>query len=106
MKKLYRSRSDKMIAGVCGGLADYVGIDPTLIRLAFLIFFLVGSAGFWLYLVCWIVIPLEPETPLNSVEVKSKSATVKPEQLVKPKKVSVKKPENKDTDEKKEDLEK
>jgi phage shock protein C len=60
-KKLYRSNTDKMIAGVCGGLGQYFGVDPTLIRLIFalLVVFGVGS-GVLLYIVLAIVIPLEP----------------------------------------------
>ncbi|MGE5530718.1 MAG: PspC domain-containing protein [Bacteroidota bacterium] len=60
-KKLYRSNSDKMIAGVCGGLGKYFGIDPTLIRLVFalLVVFGVGS-GILLYIILAIVMPLEP----------------------------------------------
>lgn len=62
-KKLYRSRTDKMVAGVCGGLGKYLNIDPTLIRLIFalLVFFGVGS-GLLVYLVLIIVVPLEPDT--------------------------------------------
>lgn len=64
-KKLYRSRKEKMIAGVCGGLAEYFGVDPTWIRLAFaLCFFLAGSALF-IYLVMWIIVPLQPEKSIN-----------------------------------------
>lgn len=64
-KKLYRSRTDKMVAGVCGGLGKYLGIDPTLIRLIFalLVFFGVGS-GILIYLVLMIVVPLEPEADM------------------------------------------
>jgi phage shock protein C len=60
-KKLYRSNSDKMIAGVCGGLGQYFGVDPTLIRLIFalLVVFGVGS-GIVLYIILAIVMPLEP----------------------------------------------
>ena len=60
-KKLYRSNTDKMIAGVCGGLGKYFGVDPTLIRLIFalLVVFGVGS-GILLYIILAIVMPLEP----------------------------------------------
>ncbi|MGE5603318.1 MAG: PspC domain-containing protein [Nitrososphaerales archaeon] len=60
-KKLYRSNSDKMIAGVCGGLGQYFGVDPTLIRLIFalLVVFGVGS-GIVLYIILAIVMPPEP----------------------------------------------
>lgn len=60
-KKLYRSKTDKMISGVCGGLAQYFGVDATLVRLVFalLVFFGVGS-GVLLYIIMAIVVPLEP----------------------------------------------
>ena len=60
-KKLYRSRTDKMVAGVCGGLAAYFNIDATIIRLIFaaLIVFGVG-APLLIYLILVIVMPLEP----------------------------------------------
>ena len=58
--KLYRSTSDKKIAGVCGGLAKYFGVDPTVIRLIALIALLCASFGFWAYIICWIVMPEEP----------------------------------------------
>lgn len=60
-KRLYRSRSDKMIAGVCGGLADYLGVDSTIVRLVFVILFLVGVGSPGLaYLVLWLVMRQEP----------------------------------------------
>jgi phage shock protein C len=60
-KKLYRSNTDKMVAGVCGGLGKYFGIDSTVIRLIFalLVVFGVGS-GILLYIILAIVMPLEP----------------------------------------------
>lgn len=61
-KRLYRSRTDRMIAGVCGGLAKHFGIDPTLVRLAFVILALAGMSGGLAYLILWIVVPEEPET--------------------------------------------
>lgn len=61
-KKLYRSRSDQMIAGVCGGLGQYLNIDPTLIRLIFVLLVLFGvGSGLLIYLALMIVVPLEPE---------------------------------------------
>ncbi len=60
-KKLYRSRTQRQIGGVCGGLGEYLNVDPTIIRIAFVAgFFLSGSLAFWGYLVMWIVVP---ETP-------------------------------------------
>ena len=60
-KKLYRSRSDKKIAGVCGGLAKYLNIDPTVVRLIWAIVVVCGGAGLLAYLICALVIPEEPE---------------------------------------------
>lgn len=60
-KKLYRSRTDRMIAGVLGGLAEYLNVDSTWVRLIFAIIlvFSVGSLSL-LYILCWIIIPLAP----------------------------------------------
>jgi phage shock protein C len=58
-KRLYRSRRDRMIAGVCGGLADYFEIDPTWVRLAFLVFLLLGGSALLVYLIMWLIVPLE-----------------------------------------------
>lgn len=60
IKRLYRSRSDRMIGGVCGGLGDYLNIDPTLVRLAFAILALAAGPGLPLYIIMWIVVPEEP----------------------------------------------
>jgi len=61
MKKLYRSKSDKKIAGVCGGLGKYFGIDPTIIRIGFVLLALPGGLpGVLPYLLLAIIIPQEP----------------------------------------------
>ncbi len=59
MKRLYKSRNDKMICGVCGGVADYFSVDPTLIRLLFVLLGCTGS-GILAYIVAAIIIPMEP----------------------------------------------
>ncbi len=59
-KRLYRSRRDSKIAGVCGGIAEYFNIDSTLVRLAFLLFFLLGGCALLVYLVMWLIVPLAP----------------------------------------------
>ncbi len=59
-KRLYRSRQDRMIAGVCGGIGHYLNIDPTLIRLALLLLAIWGGGGILVYIIAWIVIPEEP----------------------------------------------
>ncbi|STX28019.1 phage shock protein C, PspC [Legionella beliardensis] len=64
-KKLYRSRTDKKIAGVCGGLAAYFNLDPLWIRLIFVLFFLVGGSALLLYVILWLLVPLEPVSPIS-----------------------------------------
>jgi phage shock protein C len=60
-RKLYRSRNNRMIVGVCAGLADFFGIDPTIVRLLFAVGALLGFGSFILiYLVIFIVVPEEP----------------------------------------------
>lgn len=59
-RKLYRSRSERSIAGVCGGLAAYFDADPTMIRLLMLLLILFGGLSIWAYVILWIVIPEEP----------------------------------------------
>lgn len=56
---LTRSNSDKMIAGVCGGLANYLGIDPVFVRLAFVLLLFASGIGFMLYLILWVIMPAE-----------------------------------------------
>ena len=56
-KRLYKSDNDQMIDGVCGGIAEYFNIDPTLVRLAWIIFTCFGGAGIWAYIIAAIVIP-------------------------------------------------
>lgn len=72
VRRLYRSRTDRMIAGVCGGIGDYFNVDPTLVRLAFLLLVLANGVGIILYIIGAIIIPLNPTvTPSRgpSVEV-------------------------------------
>jgi phage shock protein C len=62
-KRLYRSRNDRMIAGVCGGLAEYFGIDPVIIRVIALILLLPGGfPGLIPYLILWVAVPEKPAT--------------------------------------------
>jgi phage shock protein PspC (stress-responsive transcriptional regulator) len=58
--KLYRSRKNYMIAGICGGLGEYFKIDPTIIRLIMVFSMMLAGTGLLIYLIAWIVIPLEP----------------------------------------------
>lgn len=56
-KRLYRSGSNYMLCGVCGGIAEYFNIDPTLIRLAWVLFSCLGGAGIPAYIIAAIIIP-------------------------------------------------
>ncbi len=57
MKKLYRSNNHRIIAGVCGGIAEYFNIDPTIVRLIFIIVSLLGGSGILAYLIAALIIP-------------------------------------------------
>ncbi len=59
-KRLYKSNSDKKICGVCGGIANYFDIDPTIVRLAWVIFTFAGGSGLLAYIVAAIVMPEDP----------------------------------------------
>jgi phage shock protein C len=60
-KKLYRSKTDRRIAGVCGGLGNYFDIDPTIIRLAWVVALFFAGGGLFAYLLAMIIVPQEPE---------------------------------------------
>lgn len=59
-KKLYRSRKEKMLGGVAGGLAEYFDVDVTIVRIIFVVTLFIGGGGFLAYLIMWIVVPEEP----------------------------------------------
>ena len=59
-KRLYRARSDRKLAGVCAGIADYFGWDPTLVRVGWIVLTLMGGSGILLYLLLWMVMPEAP----------------------------------------------
>lgn len=59
---LHRSETNKIIAGVAGGLGEYFGIDPTIIRIIFIIISIFGGSGILLYLILWLIIPKESDT--------------------------------------------
>jgi phage shock protein C len=68
-KQLYRSRDERMVAGICGGLGEYLDIDPTIIRLIFVFgMVLTGSGLFWAYLIMMLVVPEEPQASEAVVE--------------------------------------
>lgn len=59
-KRLYRSVTDRKMSGVCGGIAEYFDVDPTLVRLAFVLLSLAGGPGLLLYIILWMFIPENP----------------------------------------------
>ncbi|UCC17955.1 MAG: PspC domain-containing protein [Dehalococcoidales bacterium] len=59
-KKLYRSRTDRKIWGICGGLAEYFDVDPTLVRVIAVASLFVGTLGIWIYIIGRIAIPEQP----------------------------------------------
>ena len=59
-KKLYRNPENKMLAGVCSGIADYFNIDPTLVRLGWVLFSLLGGSGLLAYIIAAIIMPERP----------------------------------------------
>ena len=73
-KKLFRDSDDKMIGGVCSGLGFYLGADPVLVRVLFLIALLFGTLGFWVYLIIWIVSPLAVN-PVQKCEMRGLAPT-------------------------------
>lgn len=61
-KRLYRSNSNRMIGGVCAGLAEYFNTDPSLVRVVFVLLFVFGGSGFLLYLILWVILPEQGRT--------------------------------------------
>ena len=59
-KKLYKSNDNKMTDGVCGGIAEYFDIDPTMVRLGWVLFCALGGSGFLAYIIAAIIIPRKP----------------------------------------------
>ena len=64
-KKLYKSKQNQMLCGVCSGIAKYFDMDPTLVRLGLVAFCLLGGSGILAYIVCAFVIPDEPENRIG-----------------------------------------
>ncbi|MGB5844905.1 MAG: PspC domain-containing protein [Anaerolineales bacterium] len=60
-KKLYRSRNESWLVGVCGGIAEYFDIDSTVIRVLFVLGAFILGGGLWIYLILWIIMPLNPD---------------------------------------------
>ena len=82
-RKLSRNSMNRVIGGVCSGLAEFFGLDVALVRIAFVIAFMFASFGFWLYIILWIVLPVEgQQSTVNSQQSESESVS-KPESKVK-----------------------
>lgn len=77
-KRLYRSEKDRMIGGVCGGIAEYFNTDPVIIRIIAVILLFAWSFGFWAYIILWIVVPTKSQViiPKNK-KTNSKKKTTK-----------------------------
>ena len=66
-KKLTRSEKERLLGGVCGGLAEYFGFDPTLVRLVFVLLALAGGTGILVYIVLWIIMPRRSQVEAREV---------------------------------------
>jgi phage shock protein C len=75
-RKLFRSRDDRIISGVCGGLGEFFGIDPTLIRIIFVLLAIFGGSGIVIYLVMLLIVP---EQQHAGVSQSSRTEVVEPE---------------------------
>lgn len=65
-KTLMRSKTDYKIAGICGGLGEYFDVDSNILRILFVLMLLCGTVGFWLYIVCWIILPVNNALPYGN----------------------------------------
>jgi phage shock protein PspC (stress-responsive transcriptional regulator) len=68
-RKFYRNRSNRMVAGICSGLAHYFSLDPLLVRLVFVALALVNGLGFLIYLIMWIIVPDETNQNLSGEDI-------------------------------------
>lgn len=84
MKRLYRSRKNRVIAGICGGIGEYLNIDPVLVRVIAVIITIFGGSGFIAYIVGLILIPLEPETIQKEEKGKTDKLKVETEEMTVP----------------------
>ncbi|MCX6820978.1 MAG: PspC domain-containing protein [Candidatus Aenigmarchaeota archaeon] len=60
-KRLYRSSKERILGGVCGGIAEYLNVDPTLVRLFWALFTLAAGSGVLVYILAWLIIPRNPK---------------------------------------------
>lgn len=90
-KRLYRSTEDRMFAGVCGGIADYLEVDPTLVRLVFVALTFLGGPGILIYIVLMLIVPESPprkqkakNPPYHETSVVQSSIPVPPDDVPAP----------------------
>jgi phage shock protein C len=72
VKKLYRSRKARMLAGICGGLGEYFNVDPTMMRLIYVLATIFLPFMILVYLVMWVIVPEEPEAASDVVDTVAK----------------------------------
>ena len=75
MKRLYKSRKNRMIAGVCGGIAEYFNVDPVLVRVIAVLFFFTGGAALIAYIVGLIIMPDQPSEGIQEAEATQQNST-------------------------------
>ena len=68
MRRLYRSKKDALLGGVCGGIAEHLGVDPTLVRVVFAVLAVAGGIGVLIYFLLWLIVPQEGGGPSESRE--------------------------------------
>lgn len=73
-KRLSRSKTDRVIAGVCGGLGEYFDIDPVIIRALFALFVVTGGSGVFVYIILWVILPESGDTSSNTETVVKKNS--------------------------------
>ena len=61
MKRLFRSGKERVLGGVCGGIGEYFNIDPTIVRLLWILFIFAFGAGILFYLIAWLIVPRNPK---------------------------------------------
>lgn len=74
-KRFFRDPDNKVVSGVCSGIAAYFNIDPVIIRILFVVFFLIGGSSFWVYVVLWIAIP-EAQTSVEKLQMKGEQVNI------------------------------
>lgn len=77
-KRLYRSRKERLIAGVCGGLGNYFEIDPTWVRILFIVLLLLAGTTLIVYIILWVIVPPEPLLPTPIVSESSPGVSKTP----------------------------